>query len=269
MKAFWDFISSLKLTVYLCLAITGLTMYGSLVLYFNQDIFGDMDQALLFPWLFGKGIRHLGLSWWLYVDVVLVVVLGMNTFACTVERVPVLYRRYADLSLNLRDIAIDGPSGRKVELDGGGLGTIRDGLLSKGYRVHMDGNRLYGEKRGLVPFIPYVVHIGMMLFMVAHLISGNTGYRNPNLFALEGAPVMDESGRPFSLSEGGWTIRADKLYKELRDDGSIKDFGGELTILKDGKEIDSGVTPVLHAGRGHIPEARGPAVQGPDRFGRG
>lgn len=229
MRAVWDFLNSLKLTVYLILAIVAVTMYGSMVLYFHQDIFGDMDSNLLFTWLSTKGPEHLAYTWWLYLLVVMVVLLGVNTMVCTIDRLPPLVKRYKDPLMNLRDIELGGGEGREVAMGADGLGGF---LGRKRYKVFTQGDNIYAEKNRWLPFMPYVIHAGIMMFMVGHLISSMYGYRYSGLFLYEGETAKSPAG--------DYLIRLDKFSMDTRPDGSMKQYGSRLTIIKDGQEVKTG-----------------------------
>lgn len=232
MKAVWEFFNSLKLTVYLILTIVAVTMVGSIVLYLNPQVFGDMDQTLLFRWLLSKGLAFPTYTWWLYLLVVLVVMLGVNTLVCTVERLPLIVRRYKDPLMNMRDVEVGGGTGREVALGEGGVAALSDRLSRGGYHVFMDGDRMFAEKNRWVPFMPYLVHAGMMVFMVAHLVSGLYGYRYSGLEIYQGESAQSPGG--------DYQIRVDEVKVDYREDGSLKDYGTMLSAIKDGKVIKSG-----------------------------
>jgi len=233
-KAVWEFLNSLKLTVYLILGIVAVTMLGSFVLYFNQQIFGDMDQSLLFRWLYLKGPAFPAYTWWLYVLVAMVVLLGFNTLVCTIERLPALVRRYRDPYLNMRDIEAGGVQGR--DMSGVDTPSVRltERLRQAGYAVFIREGSLYAEKNRWVPFMPYLVHAGIMVFMIAHLVSGIYGYRNSGLVIFQGETVKSPAG--------DWQLRVDEVKVDYRDDGSLKDYGSKLTAIKDGREIKTAWT---------------------------
>ena len=232
MKAAWEFLNSLKLTVYLVLAITAVTMAGSMVLYFRPEIFGDMDQSLLFPWMMTKGLAHPGLTWWLFLLVFLVVLLGFNTFVCTVERLPKLIRRYRDPLLNIREMEVGGGEGRLVSFDTTPAESLSGALRKNGYKVFVKDRSLFAEKNRWAPFMPYAVHIGVMVFMVGHMISGLTGYRNTGLLIHEGEVRKSPAG--------DYSLRVEKVKVDMRPDGSLKDFGSLITAIKDDKVIKEG-----------------------------
>jgi len=227
----WEFLNSLKLTVYLVLAITAVTIYGSLVLYVHPDIYGEMDNNLFFHWLFSFGLKNFGSAWWLFLLVALTVLFGVNTLVCTIDRLPKLFERYRNPLMNLRDIEVGGEKGVEVA---GGRAALESALGRNGYAVFSDGPKLYAEKNRWLPFIPYVVHLGVMLFLIGHLISGTFGYRHPGLFIYEGETAPSPAG--------GYQLRLDKVIVDQWPDGNLKDYGSLLTVIKDGNEIMSGKT---------------------------
>lgn len=231
MQKIWEFLNSLKLTVYLVLAITAVTVYGSLVLYVHPDLYGEMDNNLFFHWLFSVGLKNFGSAWWLFLLVALTVLFGINTLVCTIDRLPKLFERYENPLMNLRDIEVGGEKGIECA---GGRAAIESVLGHNGYAVFSDGSKLYAEKNRWLPFIPYVVHAGVMLFLIGHLISGTFGYRHPGLFIYEGETAKSPAG--------GYQLRLDKVIVDQRPDGSLKDYGSLLTAIKDGKEIKTGKT---------------------------
>jgi cytochrome c biogenesis protein len=221
-----EFFNSLKLTVYLVLAMTAVAMYGSFVIYFHPQIYGDMDAHLFFPFLLSAGLQHLSQSWWLFLLVFIVILFGMNTFACTALRLPKVIKKYRVPLSNLRDIDTGAEKGIAVELSGP---ELSERLSRERYKVFTKDNFLFAEKNRWLPFIPYVVHIGILLFLVAHLVSGLTGYRYSGIRINEGETVK--------APEGDYYIRLDKVRMDYRSDGSLKDYRSELTALKDNGSV--------------------------------
>src|SRR3990172_4093063 len=228
MKIIWDFLNSLKLTVYLVLAVTAVTMYGSIVIYTRPEVYGDMDMHLFFPWLFTIGLKNAGSAWWFFLLVLLVVLLALNTFVCTIDRLPKIYAKFADPLTNLRELELGGDKGVEAALTGGPQG-LKDTLGKSGYRVFEKDSLLFAEKNRWLPFVPYAVHVGVLLFMLAHFIGGVSGYRNTGVYVFEGETVKSPAG--------GFSLRLDRVRVDYRPDGSMEDYGSELTAIEDGKEI--------------------------------
>ena len=230
MKTIWNFFNSVKLTVYLVLVMVVLTIYGSMVIYVHPEIFGDMDQSLFFHWLFGKGTQFPAQTWWLFLLVFIVVLFGINTFVCTVERLPVLIRKYRNPLGNLRDLEVGGDRGVTAQIS---QSSLEDALRRENYKIFSDGGRIYAEKNRWVPFLPYAVHIGVFIFLIGHLISGVSGYRHSGLYIFEGETAKSPGGN--------YELRLDKVSVETRPDGSLKNYGSYLTAIKDGRVIKTGM----------------------------
>ncbi|MGA2191894.1 MAG: cytochrome c biogenesis protein ResB [Nitrospirota bacterium] len=231
MKSIWEFFNSLKLTVYLVLAMTAVTIYGSMVIYARPDIFGEMEQSLFLRWLAGPGLSHLGQTWWLFLLVAIVVLFGINTFVCTLTRLPVVYRRWKYPLTNLRDVELGGEKGVLVS-NGEPMRRVPDLLRANGYSVFSEGDLVYAEKNRWLPFLPYVVHVGVILFLICHLISGLYGYRNSGLYIFQGDAAKSPGG--------DYYLRLDRVVVENRPDGSLKNYGSFLTAIKDGKTLKTG-----------------------------
>ncbi len=245
MRRLWDFFNSLKLTVYLVLAITAVAMYGSFVIYFHPQIFGDMDMNIFFPFLFTTGIGHLSLSWWLFLLIFLVLLFGINTSVCTIDRLPKVVKKYRDPLSNLREVEAGGEKGVLLEIPEAELSAK---LARSGYRVFAQDNLLFAEKNRWLPFIPYVVHIGVVFVLVAHLISAVSGYRHGG--------VRINEGRTIKAPEGDYYLRLDKVRVDFRRDGSLKDYGSKLTALKG----DGSVIKQAFAGANRPMFVRGAAI---------
>ncbi|MHB8174291.1 MAG: cytochrome c biogenesis protein ResB [Nitrospirota bacterium] len=245
MRTLWDFFNSLKLTVYLVLAMTALSMYGSFVIYFHPRIFGSMDMHIFFPFLFSVGINNFSQSWWLFLLIFIILLFGINTTVCTIERLPKVVKRYMEPLSNLREVEAGGEKGIAVELSGVELSAR---LEKNGYKVFAKDNLLFAEKNRWLPFLPYAVHIGVLLVLAAHLISAVSGYRHGGIKINEGETVR--------APEGNYYLRLDKVRVDYRADGSLKDYGSELTALTG----DGSVIKQAFAGANRPMFVRGGAV---------
>jgi len=84
-KRLWSLCCSLKLAIVLASGATFLAMAGSLVMHFNPNVFGGIDQQTLIDWWQTRGTAHLRLSWWLILFATLVLLLGINTLCCFID----------------------------------------------------------------------------------------------------------------------------------------------------------------------------------------
>ncbi len=82
---FWNICCSLKLAIYLASAVTMLLMGGSLLIPYNNRIFGPMDRMAAGDWLQQIASANLDKTWWFYLAAVLTVLFGLNTVCCFID----------------------------------------------------------------------------------------------------------------------------------------------------------------------------------------
>jgi len=81
----WKFLCSLKLTIVLASAATLLAIGGSVLIPFNPQVFGSLDSMPLGVWLRQVATRQPGLTWWIPVGGMLVILLAVNTLCCFID----------------------------------------------------------------------------------------------------------------------------------------------------------------------------------------
>ena len=85
LQRIWNLLCSLKLAIYLASAATLLLMAGSLLVPFNQQVFGNMDQVPFGEWLSKTALPHLSLTWWFWLASLIMILFGLNTLCCFID----------------------------------------------------------------------------------------------------------------------------------------------------------------------------------------
>ncbi len=87
-KALWRFLASVNLSIYLLFLIALNLTIGAYYIKYYPDIFRPLNQMLFQEWfkIFGDGK-----SWWIFSLFFLLIFLGINTGACTLERLAGLW----------------------------------------------------------------------------------------------------------------------------------------------------------------------------------
>jgi len=87
-KALWRFLASVNLSIYLLFLIALNLTIGAYYIKFYPDIFRPLNQMLFQEWfkIFGDGK-----TWWIFSLFFLLIFLGINTGACTLERLTGLW----------------------------------------------------------------------------------------------------------------------------------------------------------------------------------
>lgn len=82
----WISLGSMRLTYYLLACITCLFFMGSIFYGINSKIFVFLNSAMLFEWLGTFGLENLRHTWWFFLLLGALFLLGVNTSICTIER---------------------------------------------------------------------------------------------------------------------------------------------------------------------------------------
>jgi len=81
----WKLLCSLKVTIVLASSATLLSMGGSLLIPFNPQVFSELDSVSLGLWLEHAFGTAPGLTWWIPVAGLLVILLAINGLCCFVD----------------------------------------------------------------------------------------------------------------------------------------------------------------------------------------
>lgn len=100
----WNLLCNLKLTIWLTSVGTVLTIAGSIVMIKYPKTFGTIDQMILSDWFARFGNTQPRLTWWLWVVVVVIALLGINTLCCFIDwllRVRARWRKTGEYMIHL------------------------------------------------------------------------------------------------------------------------------------------------------------------------
>lgn len=89
----WRALGSLRLTVVICLSLAVDLVYGYFCLHGRTNLFAPLNEVGLAAWLSTYGRFNLVHTAWFILLLGLLLLLGINTFVCTTDRVVRLLRR--------------------------------------------------------------------------------------------------------------------------------------------------------------------------------
>ncbi len=178
----WNFFSSVKIAIYLIV----LTLLGSMLgtVFPQESTFLNIDASTYYKEQYGAagkiyytlGFSHTYESWWF---VSLLVMIGASLVICSLDRVLPLYkaltrqkiRKHRQFLTRQKVVLI-----ANVEEEPEAWVTrLIQPLKKKGYRVKVDGGALLAEKHRFSRWGPYVIHIGLIIFLLAVLARGLPG----------------------------------------------------------------------------------------------
>ncbi|MGG6309628.1 cytochrome c biogenesis protein ResB [Paenibacillus macerans] len=178
----WNFFSSVKVAIYLIIFTLIGAMFGTV--FEQESNFINFDPSTFYREKYGTlgeiyyrlGLSHTYESWWF---VLLLVMIGASLVICSLDRVLPLYkalskqkvRKHPEFLIRQKvvyqgDIGEDGESWVRRAVEP---------LRKKHYRVHTDGDSLLAEKQRFSRWGPYVIHIGLIIFLLAVLFRGLPG----------------------------------------------------------------------------------------------
>jgi cytochrome c biogenesis protein ResB len=82
-----DFFLSLKTAVWLLLLLIVIFFVGSYLMPAHRAVFGPMNDLLLFDWMQQVALRRPWETWWFFASLALLVLLTINTIACSLQAI--------------------------------------------------------------------------------------------------------------------------------------------------------------------------------------
>lgn len=199
----WNFFSSVKVAIYLIV----LTLLGSMLgtIFPQESTFLNVDASTYYKEEYGwfgdlyykLGLSHTYESWWF---VLLLVLIGASLVICSLDRVLPLYKALSRQKirkhrqfLTRQRVTLTAP----VSREGSDWANEAAELLKKRrYRVKVEGGALLAEKQRFSRWGPYVIHIGLIIFLLAVLARGLPGLHMDQHLAFpqgEATPIPDTS----------------------------------------------------------------------------
>lgn len=206
----WNFFSSVKVAIYLIL----FTLIGSSLgtIFPQESTFLNIDPSVYYKEEYGKlghiyyllGLSHTYTSWWF---VLLLVMIGASLVICSLDRVLPLYKALSRQRipkhmsfLTRQKVVYQGP------VEEGGVEwveRVKPIIKKKGYRVRTDGGTLLAEKQRFSRWGPYVLHIGLIVFLLAVLGRNLPGlYMDEHMAFPQGEPVHIKNTSYYLLNNG-------------------------------------------------------------------
>lgn len=178
----WNFFSSVKVAIYLIIITLIGAMFGTI--FEQESNFINFDPSTFYKNKYGTigeiyyrlGLSHTYESWWF---TLLLVMIGASLVICSLDRVLPLYKALSKQKvrkhrefLTRQKIVYQGEIGEE------GADWVQRAvqpLRKKHYRVHTEGSALLAEKQRFSRWGPYIIHIGLIVFLLAVLFRGLPG----------------------------------------------------------------------------------------------
>ncbi|MED5017671.1 cytochrome c biogenesis protein ResB [Paenibacillus chibensis] len=240
----WNFFSSVKIAVYMIL----LTLVGSMLgtIFPQESTFLNIDPSTYYKDTYGTwglvyyklGLTHTYESWWF---ILLLVMIGASLVICSLDRVLPLYKALSKQRI-LKHMQF--LTRQRVTYQGSIEGTAEDWIKraavpikKKGYRVYTDGNAVLAEKYRFSRWGPYVIHIGLIIFLLAVLARGLPGLKMDQHVAFPEGEIKHIPNTSFYLKNEKFTVEfytQEDMPEEFRNKGKVlpKLFSTQATLYR-------------------------------------
>ncbi|MBP1999505.1 cytochrome c biogenesis protein [Paenibacillus shirakamiensis] len=179
----WNFFSSVKVAIYLII----LTLLGAMLgtIYPQESTFINLSNpGDYYKTTYGTlghiyyilGFSDTYNSWWF---ILLLVLIGSSLVICSLDRILPLYKALSKQKIQKH---MEFLTRQKIVYQGDIEGSpqewitrARPFLKKKGYRVHTEPDALLAEKQRFSRWGPYIIHIGLIIFLLAVLFRGMPG----------------------------------------------------------------------------------------------
>lgn len=229
----------------LIIAMTVLSLLG--VLFQQAPPEALEDPSIYAQWLDSVRPRYRGLtdalsalqvfrmftSWAWRIVVVLLV---LSIIACTVHRIPTLWRNATAPHLNVRESLFDKARIHRDYLidarPAEALAALEPVLSAKGYRqLKSDEHNVYADKYRFMPLGTALAHAAFCLILLGFLVTANFGFEEKNF-------VVPVAAGPVEVGHGtGLAIEAKSFTDSYNADGRPMDYASELVLHKDGQPV--------------------------------
>lgn len=227
----WNFFSSVKVAVYLIIFTLVGAIFGTI--FEQESNFVNFDPSTFYKEKYGTigdlyyklGLSHTYESWWF---VTLLVMIGASLVICSLDRVLPLYKALSKQKikkhmqfLTRQKVVYQGPVS-----ENGAAWTQRAiaPLKKKGYRVHTDGDALLAEKQRFSRWGPYVIHIGLIVFLLAVLFRGLPGLHLDKHYWFPEGEITKIPDTNLYLKNEKFTVEyytEEEMSKEFRETGKV------------------------------------------------
>lgn len=185
----------------------------------------DLFERLGFFAVFRSTIFSIGLA-----------VLLVSIIACTIDRLPRLWRQATDVRVVQPEPYFDPRLPDRATIDGLTADAVRDALRRHGYRVReaeVDGVRyLYGDRNQYAKLATIFTHSGLVLFLVAAAVTSRFGDEVGLVVAEGTSTTVQPIGTPGLLLVKNYGFEAPGF-----ETGQPLDFVTDLGVFQNGREI--------------------------------
>jgi cytochrome c biogenesis protein len=241
-QSLWDFFCSLKLTMFLLISLATISIIGTII---PQGTIPPEYLATISPaktQLYkALGFFDMYHSWWF---ILLLYLLTMNLVACSIKRLPHIWKIISQPKLILDGAlekslsnAVSFKTNDRPEALKEKISSFISSEFSRPVATEADGAwHLFAQKTPWCRLSVYFVHLSVIIIFIGAMIGSLFGYKG-FVNILEGESISKVTGRLEKEINLGFSVRCEQFTVALYKTGAPKEFKSILTVLENGKPV--------------------------------
>lgn len=244
----WNFFSSVKVAIYLIVITLIVSVVGSLLpqeryIPSNRpDIFYAQEYGVWGEIFYRLGLSDMYSKWW-YIS--LLAMIGISLVVCSLDRVIPLYKALKNQQVTknrsfiLRQ-RISHQQSLPEENSGEALDNLAEQLSQSRYKIRREGQSLLAEKGRVSRWGPYILHVGLIIFLLGTLPRLVPGWTLEEFVWVREGQTRPIPNTPYFIKNERAEV---ELYKESeivqkREDQvpAVKEWRTEVVLLKKNEE---------------------------------
>lgn len=242
LQSAWDFFCSLKLSISLLIALAATSIIGTIIPQGPQQEYLQQIGPTKIKIYSALGFFDMYHSWWF---ILLLYLLTVNLVACSVKRLPRVWKTISEPNLIL-----DGPLEKSLSLTHdikmkGDDSALRDRMVAflkaefaNPVITEVDGvHHLFAQKTPYCRLGVYVVHASIIIIFIGAMIGSLFGYK-AFVNIVEGTDTsIVFNPRTEKTIDLGFSVKCEKFSVSFYDTGAPKEFKSILTVMEKGQPV--------------------------------
>lgn len=237
-----DFFCSLKLTMFTLITLAVISIIGTVIPQgtpppeYLQSI--SQNKLKLYKSLGFFDMYH---SWWF---ILLLLLLSLNLLACSVKRLPGIWRTITRPVRVMDDGLERSLSNLTSIMTSGDADTLRDRVaavlkaeFAEPVITESDGDfHLFAEKTPWSRLAVYAVHLSVLVIFIGAIIGSLFGYKG-YVNILEGQTISKVMSRSDKEIDLGFALRCEQFSVAKYPNGAPKEFKSIITVLENDRPV--------------------------------
>lgn len=241
-QSIWDFFCSLKLTIFLLIALALTSIIGTILPQgqLPPEYVAQISQTKL--QIYSKlGFFDMYHSWWF---ITLLYIFSLNLTCCSIKRLPHVFKFISEPMLVLGESQRGSFALKQEKAFTGAMEAGRAAMLTfLGKELaapvvseHNGEIHLFAQKNPWCRLGVYVVHASILVIFIGAIIGSLVGYKG-YVNIVEGGSISTVETRSGQVVPLGFDVRCEKFAVDFYPTGAPKEFRSTLTVLENGQPV--------------------------------